>query len=270
MSSYEARRRAPTLRLAMAAGVVAFVLALAAAVPHSFAASEPSIAAAASLRNALDEIAAEFEKDKGLKVKLTYGATGNLVTQIESGAPFELFIAADEKSVDKLAKGGKTDGAATVLVRGRLVIAAPKASPVTVDGELKGLKAALEAGKVAHFSIANPDLAPYGKAAREALQHEGLWEKLEGRIVLGENIGQAAQFVTTGAAEAGLVAQSLTFAPEFIAAANIAVIPESWYQPINQAMALIKGAGETARAFEAYLKGDKARAVFDKYGFAAP
>lgn len=270
MSALHSRRSARRLSQTIIAAALAFTLSFAAVAGDVRAAEEPSIAAAASLRNALDEIAAAFATDAGKKVKLTYGATGNLITQIESGAPFELFIAADEAAPAKLAKSGKTDGEPTVLVRGRLVIAAPKASPVTVDGDLAGLKAAIESGKVAHLSIANPELAPYGKAAREALEHAGLWDKLEGKIVMGENIGQAAQFVTTGAAEAGLVAQSLTLTPEFTAAANTAVIPEDWYKPINQAMALIKGAGETARAFAAFLKSDKARAVFEKYGFAVP
>jgi molybdate transport system substrate-binding protein len=259
-------------RVVLGAGTLALALSLAAWGPVGRVHAEegPVIAAAASLRGAVDEIAELFAKKTGSKVRLSYGATGNLVRQIEEGAPFELFLAADQASVAKLVAGGKTDGEGSLLVRGRLVIAAPKGSPVSVDGNLEGLKAALKAGTVRHISIANPELAPYGRAAREALQHAGLWTDAEKLLVLGENVGQAAQFITTGAAEAGLVAQSVTVAPEFAAAATTAVVPEGWFKPIEQGMVLLKGAGDVARAFHAYLKEAEARAVFEKNGFTVP
>jgi molybdate transport system substrate-binding protein len=228
------------------------------------------VAAAASLRYALDEIAAQYEKKTGLKPRITYGATGNLVQQIEKGAPFQVLFAADDESVKRLAAENLTEGTPSIFARGQISIVAPKGSPVAVDGELKGLSEALAAGKVAHFAIANPDVAPYGRAAREALQKAGLWDKLASKIVLGENVGQAAQFATTGAAEAGIIAQSLAVSAEMAPKIAAAVIPESWHAPIDHGMALIKGAGELARAFAEYVKGSEGRAVLERNGFSVP
>ena len=207
--------------------LLSFVLISSLALPSACAEEKPAaaaasaadagapIAAAASLRYALDEIAAQFEKKTGQRVRITYGATGNLVQQIEKAAPFQVLFAADDKSVKKLAsEESLTEGTPVIFARGRISIVAPKGSPVAVDGELKGLGDALAAGKVAHFAIANPDVAPYGVAAREALQKAGLWDKLTGKIVLGENVGQAAQFATTGAAEAGIIGHSLALSAE--------------------------------------------------------
>jgi molybdate transport system substrate-binding protein len=230
----------------------------------------PAIAAAASLRYALDEIAAAFEKKTGTKVRITYGATGNLVQQIEMGAPFQVLLAADDESVQNLAGENFTDGAPVIFAQGQLSIVAAKGSPVTVDSDLKGLSEALAAGKVKHFAIANPDVAPYGRAAREALKKAGLWEKVEPLIVQGENVGQAAQFTTTGAAEAGLIAHSLALSAEMAPKINTAVVPESWHAPIDHGMAVIKGAGEPAHAFAKYVRGNEARAVFEHDGFVVP
>jgi molybdate transport system substrate-binding protein len=239
-------------------------------VPAARASEAPVIAAAASLRKALDEIAGAFEKETGRRVRVAYGATGSLVRQIEEGAPFELILAADEPGVARLSAAGRTEGMPSILVRGRLAVAAGKGSSVAVDESLEGLKGALAAGKVRHFAIANPDLAPYGRAAREVLQRAGLWEEIAPLLVVGENVARAAQFVSSAAAEAGLVALSLTVTPEFTAAATAAAVPEYWHKPITHGMALIKGAGETARAFQAYLKGGSARVIFERNGFAVP
>jgi molybdate transport system substrate-binding protein len=234
------------------------------------AAQDSPVAAAASLRVALDEIAALFEKTNGSKIKISYGATGNLVRQIEEGAPFELFLAADEASVARLEKNGKTDGATAALVDGRLAVVAPTGGAVKVDADLAGLKQALADGTVKHISIANPELAPYGKAAREALQKAGLWDQVQPLLVQGENIGQAAQYVTTGAAEVGLVAQSLLFAPDVASKVTQAPVNPSLYNPIRQGMALLKNASASTKAFLAFLKTPEASAVFEKNGFNIP
>ena len=234
------------------------------------AAQDSPVAAAASLRVALDEIAALFEKKNGSKIKISYGATGNLVRQIEEGAPFELFLAADEASVARLEKNGKTEGATAALVDGRLAVVAPAGGAVKVDADLAGLKQALADGTVKHISIANPELAPYGKAAREALQKAGLWDQVQPLLVQGENIGQAAQYVTTGAAEVGLVAQSLLFAPDVASKVTQAPVNPSLYNPIRQGMALLKNASASTKAFHAFLKTPEASAVFEKNGFNIP
>lgn len=230
----------------------------------------PAIAAAASLRYALDEIAKRFEAETGKSVRLTYGATGNLVHQIEASAPFQALFAADDESVKKLAKAGLTEGEAVVFARGQLSVAAPKDSAVAIDGELKGLKEALEAGQVKHVAIANPETAPYGRAARESLKKAGLWEKTEPLLVVGENIGQAATFVSTGAADVGFIARSLAISKEIGPKITSAVVPDSWHEPIDHGLALIKGASATAKSFVDYVRGPKGRAVLEDSGFAVP
>ena len=230
----------------------------------------PVVAAAASLRYALDDIAAAFEQQTHQHVRFTYAATRSLMHQIENGAPYELFLAADEESVRRLADKGRTQGAPSVLARGRIALVAPSGSPVSVDGELAGLADALAAGNVDHVAIANPEVAPYGRAAREVLQKAGLWDDLTARLVSGENVGQAAQFATTGAAQAGLIAYSLAVSSEVAPRVTVALIREDWHHPINHGMALLKGAGETARAFAAFLKSEQARAILERSGFAAP
>jgi molybdate transport system substrate-binding protein len=230
----------------------------------------PTVAAAASLRYALDEIAAVFAKKTGQSVRITYGATGNLVHQIENGAPFQLLLAADEASVKRLAESGSTDWPPSVFATGRISLVAPKGSPVAVDGELKGLSEALAAGKVHHFAIANPEIAPYGEAAREALQKAGLWKDVEPRLVIGENIGQTAQFATTGAAEAGIIAHSLAISADIAPKVSAALIPADWHEPVNHGMAIVKGAGPTAVAFAEFVKGKEAAAILEKNGFSAP
>jgi molybdate transport system substrate-binding protein len=250
---------------AFLAGLALVVAAMAAA----RAQEPPAIAAAASLRFALDEIAAKFEKDTGHAVRITYGATGNLVHQIESGAPFQLLLAADTKSVNKLAETGRTDGAPSVFAQGRISLVAPVGSPVAVDGELRGLGAALADKTVKHFAIANPEVAPYGVAAREALQKAGLWSGVEPLLVLGENVGQAAQFTTTGAAEAGIIAHSLAVSAE-LPKITAALIPADWHKPILHGMALVKGAGKVARDFATFIKAKEARAILEANGFSEP
>ncbi|MGI9404299.1 MAG: molybdate ABC transporter substrate-binding protein [Hyphomicrobium sp.] len=232
--------------------------------------SAPIVAAAASLRYALDDIAAAFEQKTGKRVRLTYGATRSLMHQIENGAPYELFLAADAESVRRLADKRRTEGEPSVFARGRIALVVPRGSSVFVDGELAGLADAIGAGNVDHVAIANPEVAPYGRAAQEALQQAGLWEDLAPRLVRGENVGQAAQFATTGAAQAGLIAHSMAVSPGVASRMSVALIPEDWHQPIIHSMAILKGAGDTARAFAAFLKSEQARAILERNGFSAP
>jgi molybdate transport system substrate-binding protein len=118
--------------------------------------------------------------------------------------------------------------------------------------------------------VANPEVAPYGRAARQALQTAGLWDKIEARLVLGENVGQAAQFATTGAAEAGIIANSLAVASDIAPKVTAALIPAAWHRPIDHGMALLQGAGDTARAFAAFVRGPEARAILERNGFSVP
>ncbi|MEI9901581.1 MAG: molybdate ABC transporter substrate-binding protein [Hyphomicrobium sp.] len=254
----------------LVAGAPAWAQEQAAPAASVQASEAPALAAAASLRYALDEIAQRFEKETGKSVKLTYGATGNLVSQIQASAPFQVLFAADDKSVKKLAAAGLTDGEPVVFARGELSIAAPKDSPVGVDSDLKGLKEALAAGKVKHVAIANPETAPYGRAAQEALEKAGLLEQAKPLFVTGENIGQAATFVSTGAAEVGFIAKSLAISKEIAPKINSAVVPQALYGPINHGLAIVKGAGPVAKAFVEFVRGPKGREVLEASGFSVP
>lgn len=254
-----------------AMSAVALLLALALPLSLSTAvASEPAapIAAASDLKFALDEIAAAFYQATGQRVRPSYGSSGNFYRQITQGAPFELFLSADEDFVFKLADQGRTPDRGTLYGIGRIVLFAPHGSPLTPDPQLADLRRALADARVRKFAIANPEHAPYGRAAKQALQHLGLWTAIAPRLVLGENVSQAAQFAVSGSTQGGLIALSLALAPSFSGAGRHALVPEEWHQPLRQRMVLTDKASRTARDFYAYLQGPAARAVLQRHGFA--
>jgi molybdate transport system substrate-binding protein len=230
----------------------------------------PAIAAAANLNFALTEIADRFARERGTRVELVFGASGRLTRQIQDGAPFELFLAADEELPNQLTAGGLTRDAGAVYAVGRLVVFAPKGSPLSVDESLNGLARLVKSGGVSRFAIANPEVAPYGKAAEAVLRKRGLWNAIRPQLVLGDTIAQAAQFATTGNAVGGLLAYSLVLSPGFADRGAYAVIPDRYHPPLSQRMVLLKRAGPTAAQFYAYMQGDAARAVLRKHGYGVP
>lgn len=231
----------------------------------------PAIAAAATLQFALTDVAAAFTSTTGKEVKLSFGSSGNFFRQIQQGAPFQMFLSADEGFVTGLAEKGLTaNGDGDIYAVGRLVIIVPEGSPLKADGTLADLAAALEDGRLKKFALANPEHAPYGRAAKETLSDAGLWDAIEGKLVIGENISQAAQFATSGNAQGGLIAYSLALAPEVGARGAYALVPEGRHNPLRQRMALLKGAGETAQAFYGFMQGEEARAIMRRYGYVLP
>lgn len=230
----------------------------------------PVIAAAADLKFAVTEIAEAFKAETGMEVKLSFGSTGNFSTQIREGAPFQVFMAADEKYVLDLAKEGLTRDEGTLYAQGRIVMMVPHGSTLKADGSLESLKAALAAGTITHFAIANPDHAPYGVRAMEALQHQGLWDAVQPKLVLGENVSQAAQFTLSGDAQGGIIAYSLALSKEVSALGEFELIPADWHEPLNQRMVVLKDAGTVAVAFHDYMNAPAARAIMEKYGFVLP
>jgi molybdate transport system substrate-binding protein len=247
----------------------AFAAILLAILPAG-ACAGPGVAAASDLKFALDEIAQAYARETGRSVRLTYGSSGNFRRQIAEGAPFEIFLSADESYVTALAKDGRLEDEGVLYAIGRLVLFAPEGSPVDPGKGIAGLAELARAGRVAKVAIANPAHAPYGRAAKEALEGAGTWNLLADRLVLGENVSQAAQFATSGNATAGLFAYSLTFSSAVAGRGRFALVPESAHAPLRQRMALVKGAGEEARAFYRYLQGTAARGVFSRYGFTLP
>ncbi|MGE5172119.1 MAG: molybdate ABC transporter substrate-binding protein [Rudaea sp.] len=247
------------------------LLACALVVPGLARASDvPNVAAASDLQFALPEIVAAFRRETGHDVRLSFGSSGNFRRQIADGAPFELFLSADAAYTEALFREGRTVDAGVVYAIGRLALVVPKDSPIALDGELRGLAAALAAGHITRFAIANPEHAPYGRAAREALTRAGLWKAIEPRLVLGENVSQAAQFATSGATQGGIVAYSLARAPGMDARARSLLLPRTLHAPLVQRMVLLRNAGATARLFYAYLQQAPAQSILARYGFDVP
>ena len=240
----------------------------AAAAAHG--ADGPVIAAASDLKFALDEIVAEFRKGTGQSVRVSYGSSGNFFRQIAQDAPFELFLSADEEFVFRLADHGLALDRGALYATGRIVLFTPKGSPVRPDAGFADLRQALADGRLVKLAIANPEHAPYGRAAMEALKSAGLWSAIEPRLVLGENVSQAAQFAVSGSTQAGIFALSLALAPNFLDAGSYVPIPEALHHPLRQRMVLTRKAGGTARAFYAFAQGPAARAIFKRYGFLLP
>lgn len=243
-----------------------------AGLPLAAAAQEeaPVVAAAADLQFAITEIAEAFKAETGKEVRITTGSTGNAARQIREGAPFQMFMAADEKFVLDLARDGLTRDKGTLYAVGRIVMIVPKGSALKADGSLASLKTALAAGTVTKFAIANPEHAPYGKRAEETLRHEGLWGAVQPHLVLGENVSQTAQFVLSGNATAGIIAYSLALSPEISAKGDFELISDEWHEPLRQRMVLLKNAGQVAEEFFAYMGKPAARAIMKRYGFVLP
>ncbi|HEY7610228.1 MAG TPA: molybdate ABC transporter substrate-binding protein [Alphaproteobacteria bacterium] len=245
-------------------------LALTLAAGTSGAQTAPAIAVAENVKFAIEELAAAFKRESGRDLRIATGSSGKFVQQIRQGAPFELFLSADEESVFRLADAGLTRDRGVVYAAGRLAIFAPHGSPLVPDAALAGLKSALAAGTIKRFAIANPEVAPYGQRAVEALTHAGLWPALKPHIVMGENIAQAAQFASSGSTEGGIIALSLALAPELARRGRYALIPAGWHKPLAQRMVLMKNAGAAAEAFYRYLQTPAAHAVFAQHGYTVP
>ncbi len=223
-----------------------------------------TVAAAADLQFAFTDIAALYEQQTGRKVTLVFGSTGQLVQQIENGAPFDLVAAANIAYVDRLAEQGLViPESAALYARGRIVLAVNKQSGVAA--------AALEdllSDQVDHIAIANPEHAPYGLAAKQALESLGLWERLRPKLVYGENVRQALQFVQTGDAEVGIIALSVAAVPEI----TWTLIDEPLHQPLDQALAILSSSRqpELAGDFIAFINGEAGRPIMRQYGFLLP
>jgi molybdate transport system substrate-binding protein len=234
------------------------------------AADAPVIAAAADLTFALAEIAARFEAEGHGRVRLSFGSSGNIARQIEQGAPYHMFLSADEGFVLRLAERGLTRDRGAPYAVGRIVIFIPTHSDLRPDGTLADLRAAIEGNRLRRFAIANPEHAPYGVAAMQALRSRGLWEAIQRALVLGENVSQAAQFATTGNSQGGIIAHSLALAPALRPLGQFALIPEAWHEALRQRMVLLRRAGPVAERFYAYMQERPAREIMARHGFVPP
>ncbi|MFP5483304.1 MAG: molybdate ABC transporter substrate-binding protein [Gammaproteobacteria bacterium] len=241
-----------------------FVLLISLGAAH---AGSATVAAAATLRYALDEISPQFTQATGHSLKVAYGSSGNFYSQIKQGAPFDVFLSADMVFPQKLVDEKLAASPALRYAEGRLVLLLPHKSRLKPDGTLADLAAALKDGRLSKLAMANPTVAPYGMRAQEALMHVDLWVEAKPRLVIGENVGQATQFVASGAAQAGLVALSLALAPELAARTQYALVPREWHQPLVQGMVLIRPGNPAAKAFADFMSSAPARAILKRYGY---
>lgn len=249
---------------------IAALLMSATALSPAQAQTVPTVAAASDLKFALEEVASRFERETGNKVRLVFGSSGNFYSQILQGAPFQMFMSADEDFVFKLSDAGKTIDRGRMYALGRIGIIVPNGSALKADSELQDLAAALKDGRLQKFAIANPEHAPYGARAKEALQRARLWDAIQPKLVLGENISQTAQFATSGSTQGGIIALSLARADSVARLGNFALIPADWHQPLRQRMVLLKDAPQTLRAFYDYVGTPAAQEVMVRYGFSMP
>jgi molybdate transport system substrate-binding protein len=241
-------------------------------------ASEPvRIAAAANLRGALEAILARFEATRPSvgrpRFSISYGSSGNHARQIEQGAPFALFLSADDENATRLVNAGLTENAGLIYAVGRLVLITPRNHPAfagTGGSTLDKLPSAIAAGQVQKFAIANPEHAPYGARARELLQSLSVWQSLQGRLVMGENVSQTGQFVASGGADAGLVAASLMHLPELAAKVTSEIIPADRHTPLLQRAVVMRSAPPIAEQLLRYLGEPDAQSIFQDHGFDSP
>jgi molybdate transport system substrate-binding protein len=223
-----------------------------------------TIAAAADLKYALDSLVTMFNRQHPqASVTVVYGSSGRFYEQLSHGAPFDMFFSADSEYPRRLQQAGRTAGAPVPYALGRLVLWSRK-----LDVADKGMNALLDP-QVKRLAIANPAHAPYGQKAEEILRHYKLYDQLKPKLVLGENIGQAAQYAATGAAEAGILAYSLALSPALRRAGRLYLIPATAHTPLRQSFVVLKSARDnaTARNFAAFIASPAARAALKKYGF---
>ena len=227
-----------------------------------------TIAVAANMKDAFTEIAAEFRSTRKPEMRVVYGSSGNFAAQIMNGAPFSLFIAADEQFPLELFKNGKTVDDGSVYAIGKLVIITKTSSGIhLLDGRADIAKAISKANKVA---IAKPELAPYGRAAVQYLRAEGLWDLAKDKLVYADNVGAATTYVASGAADLGFTAFSLALSPELLKQTSYVAVDTKMYEPIKQRMVLIKGAPQEGQDLYRFMQGPKAKAILQKYGYSTP
>lgn len=263
-----ARTTATTLVIALAMSIT----------PTANANSEqqPVIAVAASVAAASESIARRFHAKTGIQVRWSTGASGNLARQIRRGAPFELFISADRSYVQSIVDSGLNDGPGVTYAIGQLALLVSKRSDLVLpttqmpaserENEIRSL---LRDPRIERITMANPQHAPYGRAARESLQFLGLWHSLKAKMVFGESVTQSARFARTDSVHAALLPLGIIMHSPLANEPHWAV-PADWHQPLHQQMILIKGASDEAKRLFAFMRGADAREVLSEFGFLVP
>lgn len=272
MSGFSGRRAAVAVGVLAAVVVVVVVAAAVGSRARRPAAARiVRIAAASDLRFAFDDILAALHREHpDLDVRVSYGSSGTFYAQLVNGAPFDLFMSADAEYPRQLGRRGLAlPGSEFIYAIGRLVIWTPSSAAIDVTRE--GMNALVDA-KVAHVAIADPAHAPYGRAAQAAMRHAGMYDALSSKLVLGENVAQALQFVQSGSAQAGIVALSLAAAPSLSAAGRFWEVPADWYPRLEQGGVILAHVADVdaAREVRAYLLSGAGQAILKRCGFYLP
>ena len=227
------------------------------------------VAAAADLKFALDDVIARLAKrDPSLRVQTTYGSSGTMHAQLRQRAPYDVYLSADiEYPRDLVSRGVGSSGDLFTYATGRIVAWVPAGSTLPIERD--GVRALEGAARIA---LANPRHAPYGRAAEAAMRRAGIWDRVEGRLVLGENVAQAAQFVESGAADAGIIAKSLAVAPALRGKGRFWDIPEDMHPPLTQGGLILPWAASRGAAvrFRDFLLSREGRDILAAYGFGLP
>jgi molybdate transport system substrate-binding protein len=248
------------------AGVVMLVAIIVLTTPVTARAGEATVAVAANFAEVIEEIETMFEAASDHTLRVTTGSTGKLYAQIKQGAPFDMLLAADQARPKRLeAEGDAVPGSRFTYAIGQLTLWSCDAERIGADG-----RAVLKAGDFDHLAIANPDLAPYGLAAKQALQHFGLWDPLQPKLVMGQNIGQTFSMVATGNAQLGLVSKSYAVSARNETPGSRWDVPAEAHDPIRQDAIILKRAADNpaARAFTDFLRSDAARDMISRFGYA--
>ena len=229
-----------------------------------------NVAAASNLTHTITEISEAFYREEGNRVNLTFGSSGNFARQIVQGAPYQVFISAGKNITWTLsaANGGTRIIASRVLVFGRLNLYVPETSTLEKPASLADALKILQYGEYRRMSIANPEHAPYGQAAREALTNAGVWVVNHKRLLLGENAAQAMQFCLSGSVDLCIIPNSFLALKQFAGKGHGFPLPQNWYPPITQYAVLLDGNDEQGARYFDYLSSASSADIFRKYGYA--
>jgi len=235
---------------------------------QSIFAQQATVAVAANMKEAFTEINLAFKAAGNSDIRIVYGSSGNFTAQIINGAPFNLFISADEHFPIELYKKGKAIDEGAIYAIGKLAIIAKNSAGMRLATDKADLIRAIN--KANKIAIAKPELAPYGKAAIEYLKAEGLWDIAKDKLIYGDNIGIATMYVVTGAADLGFTALSLAKSAEVAKETNFIMLNQKLYEPIRQRMVLIRGAPPEAITLYQFMQSTQAKSILQKYGYGTP
>jgi molybdate transport system substrate-binding protein len=247
------------------------IVAIAAAmICGTAAATEPLVAVAANLSRPMGALAGMFSDTHGTRVRLNFGASGDLLRQIQQGAPFEIFIAASAGYTNRAHSSGLTAGETVALGIARMGVLVPRGSRMGDVSDLEELGRMLATGRYRRIAMANPETAPFGVAARQTLQRIGVWTLERDRVVTGENVAQTVQFTLAGGVDAGFIPESYALLPDVAAAGRYIPIPAAWHDPLAQTMVLLHRAGPEARRFFEFLRSPVVQEYLGRHGYSPP